>query len=128
VPSPALASSDFQPERIWQRQLEEWNRERLEVSAQPTAAMAADYKDWDEQRWLRREFAEMKEQQERKLGASASPAIDAPAAGTATDAGEAPTQTQRRTGASPRRAPRRAAVSHAAAAAAPEDDEGFFER
>jgi 4-hydroxy-3-polyprenylbenzoate decarboxylase len=53
--SQITASPDFHPERIWQRELEQWRTERA-ASRQPMAAAAGE--DWDEQRWWRREMAE----------------------------------------------------------------------
>ncbi len=61
-------SPDYDPERIWRRQMDEWGR----VAAERAAAAAASTlkpesgSDWDEDRWWRREMDEMREEREEQ--------------------------------------------------------------
>lgn len=82
APKPAI-SGDFDLDRIWRRELEEWRngispkgigktevpprRKDASRPAEPADPIAGAGKDWDESRWWQREMAEMaKEKAERE--------------------------------------------------------------
>jgi 2,5-furandicarboxylate decarboxylase 1 len=90
-----FASEDYDTDRIWRREVDEWRREKsAPVAVGPAAATAGDEKpppraaagkDWDESRWWRREMDELekdKAEREKKRAhkaAAAVPRIVAPA-------------------------------------------------
>lgn len=63
-------SGDYDTDRIWQRELDEWKRGGGQDAGTPS--MPATNKDWDESRWLERELEDVK--REAKRGADAKPA------------------------------------------------------
>ena len=75
-PAPAKpAASDYDTDRIWQRELAEWKKGRGGAETPPApAAKPAAGGDWDENRWWKREMEEMKRERAAKPSTAASPA------------------------------------------------------
>ncbi len=85
-PPPAKpAVGDYDIDRIWQRELAEWKKDR--DGAAP-AARPAPGNDWDENRWWQRELEEMK--RERAAKPAAAPPAPKKASSPAAAEGEAP--------------------------------------
>jgi 2,5-furandicarboxylate decarboxylase 1 len=79
-PRAAPPSSDYDTDRIWQRELADWKKGRgsAEAVAAAPAVKPASTSDWDENRWWKRELEEM--QRERTpISAPAAPAPKKPA-------------------------------------------------
>ncbi len=80
------AASDYDTDRIWQRELAEWKKGRgaAETARAPTVTPAAG-NDWDENRWWKREMEELQRERAGKPAAppapkkAAAPARPAPA-------------------------------------------------
>jgi 2,5-furandicarboxylate decarboxylase 1 len=69
-PPPAKPSaSDYDADRIWQRELAEWKKGGSSAEAAP-AAKAAPGSDWDENRWWKRETEAMKRERAAKPAAA----------------------------------------------------------
>ena len=74
-PAPAKpAASDYDTDRIWQRELAEWKKGGSDEAA--PAAKPSPGNDWDENRWWKREMEEMK--RDRAAKPAAAPAPHAP--------------------------------------------------
>ncbi len=77
----AAASSDYDTDRVWQRELADWKEGRgapdggVFAPARPAAAG-----DWDENRWWKRELAEMKRERENGVAPAAKKAAPVKAA------------------------------------------------
>jgi 2,5-furandicarboxylate decarboxylase 1 len=113
APSAAPAAGDYDTDRIWQRELGEWKKDR--GCDEPPSTAAAQPKsggDWDESRWWRREVEEMK--RERAAETPAPPAPKKPIS---------PAKPPPRPAAAARPAP---AARHIETRAAADDEGGFF--
>jgi 2,5-furandicarboxylate decarboxylase 1 len=136
-PPPAKpVASDYDTDRIWQRELAEWKTSgRSEAASaakaaparpapQPaprveTAARRAASDDWDENRWWKRELEDMA----RERGARKAPT---PAAKAAPARPAASARTVQAQASEPRRIEARAADRNGDVRAAEEEDGGFF--
>jgi hypothetical protein len=85
APAPAAAtaplvakSGDYDTDRIWQRGLEEYRRERGR-GGEPSPVKPATSEDWNENRWWARELEEMKRERAAKKSAVPAPPAPAPA-------------------------------------------------
>lgn len=73
-PAAKPAASDYDTDRIWQRELAEWKKGRDGADAAPGAIpKPASGSDWDENRWWKREMEEMKRERAAKTPAPAPP-------------------------------------------------------
>jgi 2,5-furandicarboxylate decarboxylase 1 len=74
----AASSSDYDTDRIWERELADWKKARTEDAHGAPAAKPAVVGDWDESRWWKRELEEMQRERAGKA-AAATPAPKKPA-------------------------------------------------
>jgi len=115
---PGRPSSDYDTDRIWQRELAEWKTGPVGEAAPAPAAKAAATTDWDENRWWKRELEELKREREgRKPAPAARSAKPAPA--------RPPAPTRPAPAARPAE-PRRMEAQAAESRAGDDDDGGFF--
>jgi 3-polyprenyl-4-hydroxybenzoate decarboxylase len=77
---PTGSSSDYDTNRIWERELAAWKKDRgAREEAPAPAARPAATSDWDENRWWKRELEEMKRERGGRKAGPAMPAKPAPA-------------------------------------------------
>ena len=82
-PPAEAANGDYDTDRIWQRELADWKKDRDGAAPAP-AATPVSGRDWDENRWWKRELEEMKRERAAKPAAAppapkkSAPAVRAP--------------------------------------------------
>lgn len=82
APRPAVSASDYDTDRIWQRELAEWKKDSgaAAASAPMPTAKPVGGGDWDESRWWKRQLEEMKRESAAKSAPGAQPPAAKPAA------------------------------------------------
>jgi 3-polyprenyl-4-hydroxybenzoate decarboxylase len=133
---PAAPASDYDTDRIWQRELADWKKTRdaTDAAPPPEAKPAAGgargvSSDWDENRWWKRELEEMQRERAGKTASAAlvpkkavAPAKPSPARPAAPPRPPMPTRSAQAQAAEPRRIEARAGEGRS------DDDDGSFFR
>jgi 2,5-furandicarboxylate decarboxylase 1 len=132
---PAAPASDYDTDRIWQRELADWKNTRgaADSAPRPDAKPAASgargvSSDWDENRWWKRELEEMQRERAGKASPApvpkkaAAPARPSPARPAAPPRPPMPTRSTQAQAAEPRRIEARAGEGRS------DDDDGSFFR